>query len=272
MLQGASREAAITANERLEAVLAELPDPAACWQLSEELAEVTRLLEDELPLRRALADPSIDGRAKAKLAGDVLSSMAPAARDLVQVAVSARWSSQLDLVDTVESLSAAAGFASAERAGVLDEVEDELFRITRIFERETALYAALSSPTLPRERKQGLVDAVLSRAEGVTRAMVLRAATTRRTRTLERALAEYLRLAAARRSRLVATVISGSPLDPDQTQRLRSALQRVYRHDLQLQTEVDPGQIGGAVVRVGDEVIDGTIAHRIAQARRRLAG
>ncbi|MEP6461868.1 MAG: F0F1 ATP synthase subunit delta [Frankiaceae bacterium] len=273
MLQGASREAANAAIERLESVLGDLPDAAAAWRLSEELAEVTRLLDDELPLRRTLADPSIDGRAKAQLAEGLLGSrVLLATLELVKVAVAARWSHQIDLVDTVESMSASAGFASAERAGVLDEVEDELFRITRVFERETDLYTALSSQSLPAERKAEVINAVLGQAQQVTRAMVLRAATTRRTRTLDRALTEYLRLAAARRARLVATVTSGTQLDPQQTDQLREALQRLYRHDLQLQTEIDPALVGGVVVRIGDEVIDGTIAHRFAQARRRLAG
>lgn len=273
MLQGASREAAAATSEQLESILAELPDADATWQLSEELAEVTRLLDDELPLRRTLADPSIDGRAKAQLAESLLGGRAqPTTLDLVKVAVSARWSHQIDLVDTVESLSASAGFAAAERAGVLDEVEDELFRITRTFERETDLYAAFSSTSLPADRKSSLVDALLGEAQQVTRAMLLRAATTRRTRTLERALTEYLRLAAARRARLVATVGSGVKLEADQIERLRGALQRLYRHELRLQNEVDPALIGGVVVRIGDEVIDGTIAHRISQARRRLDG
>lgn len=272
-MQGASRDAAATAEEALAAGLQDLPDAAAQWQLSEQLAAVTELLDRELPLRRTLADPSVDGAAKAGLAEDLLGDQVSAStRGIVAAVVAARWSRPRDLVDSLDALSASAGFASAEQAGVLDEVEDELFRVSRILEREPELYAALSSTALPAERKAELLEALLGDAEQVTRAMVLRAATTRRSRTLDRALAEYLRLAAARRSRLVATVTSAVELDQAQTDRLRSALQRLYRHDLQLQNDIDPALVGGVVVRVGDEVIDGSIAHRMDQARRRLAG
>jgi F-type H+-transporting ATPase subunit delta len=37
-----------------------------------------------------------------------------------------------------------------------------------------------------------------------------------------------------------------------------------------LQVAVDPTVSGGVVVRMGDEVIDGSLAHRLAEARRRL--
>jgi F-type H+-transporting ATPase subunit delta len=272
-MQGASRDAAAAAEEALAAALATEPEASQRWQLSEQLASVTELLDRELPLRRTFADPSIAGAAKAQLAADLFGGEVSApALGIVQAVVAARWSSARDMVDRLEALSASAGFASAERAGVLDEVEDELFRITRLLDREADLYTALSASALPHDRKAALIEALLGQAEPVTRAMLLRAATTRRTGTLERTLTEYLRLAAGRRARLLATVTSGTALDQAQTDRLRETLERLYRHDLQLQTEVDPGLVGGVVVRIGDEVIDGTIAHRLAQARRRLAG
>ena len=41
---------------------------------------------------------------------------------------------------------------------------------------------------------------------------------------------------------------------------------------MDINTTVDPDVIGGISVRVGDEVIDGTTAHRLEQARRRMVG
>ena len=55
-------------------------------------------------------------------------------------------------------------------------------------------------------------------------------------------------------------------------QRLTDVLSRLYGRTIGLQVTVDPEVLGGLVVQVGDEVIDGSVAHRLEAARRRLAG
>ena len=62
------------------------------------------------------------------------------------------------------------------------------------------------------------------------------------------------------------------PLTAAQEQRLTDVLGRIYGRTVGLQVTVDPSVLGGLVVQVGDEVIDGSIAHRLEAAGRRLAG
>jgi F-type H+-transporting ATPase subunit delta len=59
-------------------------------------------------------------------------------------------------------------------------------------------------------------------------------------------------------------------LDAGTTTRLRTALSRYFARAIQLQTEIDPTVLGGVVVRVGDEVVDGTVLRRLTAARRDL--
>jgi F-type H+-transporting ATPase subunit delta len=67
-------------------------------------------------------------------------------------------------------------------------------------------------------------------------------------------------------------VTSAIALTTDQEQRLTTALTAIYKQEVQLQVVIDKKVIGGVAVRVGDEVIDGTVANRLAQVRRQLAG
>ena len=81
---------------------------------------------------------------------------------------------------------------------------------------------------------------------------------------------ELSELAAERRDRYVAHVKAPAPLSAEQERRLAETLTRMYGRPMSVQVEVDPDLLGGLVVRVGNEVIDGSVAGRMATARREL--
>ena len=62
------------------------------------------------------------------------------------------------------------------------------------------------------------------------------------------------------------------PLTDADEQALAAKLSEIYGRTVGLQVTIDPSVLGGLVVQVGDEVIDGSIAHRLEAAGRRLAG
>jgi F-type H+-transporting ATPase subunit delta len=59
------------------------------------------------------------------------------------------------------------------------------------------------------------------------------------------------------------TVTSAAPLANGEREALSSALQRRLRRQIRLQCETDPRLIGGAVLRAGDLVIDGSVRSRL---------
>jgi F-type H+-transporting ATPase subunit delta len=71
---------------------------------------------------------------------------------------------------------------------------------------------------------------------------------------------------------MVAEVVSAVPLNDTQKQRLGDALARMYGRRVHLNLDVDPAVLGGVRVRIGDEVINGSIADRLDEAGRRIAG
>jgi F-type H+-transporting ATPase subunit delta len=93
-----------------------------------------------------------------------------------------------------------------------------------------------------------------------------------RGRRLDQTIDEYLLRAAARRKQLTAVVTAVAPLSMDQQTRLRAVLARIYGKAVLLQVVVDPEVIGGIRIRVGDEVVDGTVLRRLDEARRHMAG
>jgi F-type H+-transporting ATPase subunit delta len=242
--------------------------------LADQLFAVTELLDREVGLRRALADPSADPDRRQALFDRLFGTQLDAqALELLRPLVRERWSGPRDLADAVEVLSRRAALGIAERSGTLDDVEDQLFRFGRILAAEPQLRLALEDRTAPGDRKMGLLDRLIGdRVDPTTRQLLDQAVRAPRGRGLERAVTELVELAAARRQRYVAYVTAASPLTEQQERRLASALARVYGRQVSLQITIDPELLGGLVVRVNDEVIDGSVISRIAAIRHRMAG
>ncbi|MFI1099252.1 F0F1 ATP synthase subunit delta [Streptomyces melanogenes] len=271
-MNGASREALAAARERLDALMDNTSVDVA--KLAGELAAVTALLDREVSLRRVLTDPSQPGEAKAELAGRLLGGQVGGeTADLVSGMVRSRWSQSRDLVDALEELANTADLTAAQKAGALDDVEDELFRFGRIVASSTDLRSALTNRAATTAAKGELLGSLLGgKANAVTERLVTRLVTKPRGRSLEAGLESLSKLAAERRDRMVAVVTSAVPLTDVQKQRLGAALAKVYGRQMHLNLDVDPTVLGGISVRVGDEIIDGTIAQRLDEASRRLAG
>jgi F-type H+-transporting ATPase subunit delta len=271
-VNGASREALAAARESLDALMDSTSVDAA--KLAAELAAVTALLDREVSLRRVLTDPAQPGEAKAELAGRLLrGQVGGESADLVSGMVRNRWSQSRDLVDALEELSSTADLAAAQKAGALDDVEDELFRFGRIADSNPALRAALTDKSATASAKGGLVRELLGgRANPVTERLVARLVTAPRGRSLEQGLETLSKLAAARRDRVVAVITSAVPLTDRQKERLGAVLAKLYGRAMHLNLDVDPEVLGGISVRVGDEIINGTIADRLDEATRRMAG
>lgn len=184
-MNGASREALAAARERLDALTDNTSVDAG--RLAEELAAVTALLDREVSLRRVLTDPAQAGEAKADLAVRLLSGQVGGETvDLVSGMVRSRWSQSRDLVDAVEELADTADLTAAQKAGVLDDVEDELFRFGRIATSSPELRVALTDRAATATAKGELLRRLLGgRANAATERLIVRLVTQPRGRSLE---------------------------------------------------------------------------------------
>ena len=268
-MRGISRASLAELEQRLEPLSAE---PATAAGLGNELFAVAGVLASQPALRRALSDQSRPASARSALANTVLAGkVSDDAAGLVAAAAAARWSAAGDLTDAVEQLAVQAVVAAAEAHGHLDDLEDELFRFGRIVASTPELRIALTNPFVSAEAKRELLSSLLEgRVTEESLRLVTEAAVSPLGRSLDVSLEEYARIAAHRRERLVAEVHVAVPLTDDQRIRLASALSAAYGHQVHLNVVIDPKVAGGMTVRIGDELVDGSVATRLATARRRL--
>ncbi|ADP79010.1 F0F1 ATP synthase subunit delta [Pseudofrankia inefficax] len=280
-MEGPSRAALAAARATLDELTAVPPEGgaaarqstvAAAGQVASDLRAVADLLGTDLTLRRALHDPSAPSAARVGLADRLFGTrIAAPSLAVLKSAVAGRWSRAIDLRLGLIELAVEALLVDAETAGALDEVEDELFRFGRVLDRNPRLALALTDPAAPTSAKEALVHRLLAdKAHPVTVRLATQAVADREFGDLSRRLEELSRIAAGRRNRVVGVVRTAVPLDDAQFTRLRAALSRYFGREIQLQADLDPTVLGGVVVRVGDEVVDGSVLRRLAAARQAL--
>ena len=270
-MRGSSRGSATAVQAALDAVLAQ----GSSWApLADELFAVTAVVDGNASLRRALADPSRGTTEKQGLARAVFGGkVGETTTNLVAEVAGQRWSAERDLTDTLESTAVQCLLATAERAGHIDRVEDELFRFERIVAGDPALRDTLSSRNTDGNGKAALVRGLLEgKAAPETVRLAEQAVRTPRGRRLDRTMEAYLALASTRRDELTALVTAATPLTEQQGARLRSALEAHYGKAVSLQVVLDPTVMGGIRVQVGDDVVDGTVLRRLDEARRHVTG
>ena len=237
-MRGASRASYASVREQL-----------ASGTSGDELFAVTGLLDAEHGLRRALSDPGKPAAEKAAVTHQLLrGKVSSATENLTAAATEQRWGSPSDLSDAVEELAIEATVAGAGGKQQLDDLEDDLFRFSRL-----------------------VADLLRSKVSPVALTLISQLVAHPRGRSLTASLDLAAGIIAKRREQLIAVVRSAGPLSDAQQQRLARALEAAYGHEIHLNVVIDPAVMGGISIQIGDELIDGTAASQLAAVRRKLA-
>ncbi|BBZ32428.1 F0F1 ATP synthase subunit B/delta [Mycolicibacterium confluentis] len=271
-LRATSRAALTALTSEFDSVAGGL-DADRLSKVADELVSVVELLRSEQVLAKHLAVPSDDASAKANLADRLFSGKVDESTlKLVRTAVSQRWSAEADLVLGIEHTARLALLKRAEVTGEVDAVEDQLFRFGRILDEEPRLVGLLSDYTAPAQDRIGLLDKVLGNNDVNQTAKALLTQTVRllHGERADEAVLDLAELAVARRGEVVAHVSAAADLSDAQRTRLSDVLARIYGRPVYVQLNVDPELLGGLSIAVGDEVIDGSIASRLAAAQAQL--
>ncbi len=158
--------------------------------------------------------------------------------------------------------------AVAAAEGESETVEDELFRFAAALRSNDELINALADAQLPIQRRQQIVEDLLSeRASAVTNAAVSMIVAAGRGGDLPEIIDSVIERRAASRNRAVARVRSAVELSDDQKSRLAAAIKSSTGTDVDVRVIIDPSVLGGLVTEIGDDVMDGSVRHRLNQLR-----
>jgi F-type H+-transporting ATPase subunit delta len=166
------------------------------------------------------------------------------------------------------------GYASAildlaKAEGQLERVESEFLAIGQAVETSADLRSTLTDPQLPVDKKQAIIDDLIGgRASSLTVGLVQFIVGQGRSSEIPSIAKSFVEKAVESRDRAVAEVRSAVPLDDATIERLATALGKATGKRVEVKVIVDESVMGGIVARVGDVVIDGTVANAIGELRQ----
>lgn len=172
--------------------------------------------------------------------------------------------------ETIARNYAEALFQLGERSGNADRYADLIDAVASAVEQTPAVQAVLMSPRVPKAEKARLLGEAM---RDVPREFVLflQALVKRGRQQLLREIAtEYLVLLDQKLDRVRAGVTLARNPDDKLKQTIQKALSRQLGKQVIPAFSVEPEILGGAIVRVGERVLDGSLRRRMTKLRRHL--
>ncbi len=236
-----------------------------------DLFRIADAIAGNAQLRGILSDPSADSQAKSSLVDSVFAGkVSSSAIEFIKLFVAKRFSRGLDLVVGLEQLGVHA--VAAGHANEVDTILNELFAFEKIVGSDQELQFALSSKSAPNEAKLALVEQLVGdKIHQATKTLIVQAVGGARGRKVGTVLNQFAKQVAAFGESLVATVTVASPISSEQEQKLKTDLAKTYGQSIKLNVEINPAILGGMVVEVAGEIIDGSVASRLVNLKQQLA-
>ncbi|CCG41531.1 F0F1 ATP synthase subunit delta [Magnetospirillum molischianum] len=179
-----------------------------------------------------------------------------------------------ETIGVIADRYAGALFELAEAQNGLDDVAGDLRTLKAMLHNSADLRRLVGSPVLSRA-EQGRAIVALAKAAGftdlTTRFLGL-AAKSRRLFLMDAAINSYLGRLAARRGERTAEVVSAVPLSQDQQDALSTALRTAFGGSVAVEVKVDPGLLGGLVVKVGSQMVDSSLKTKLQHLKLAMKG
>ena len=195
-------------------------------------------------------------------------SAGAAIEDCVQLA------SETTGVSGIAERYAAALFDIADERRMLDEVASDLRQLRTMLAASLDLSRLMRSPILTRSEQGKAISALAAHAgfSPLVRDFLAIVAKNRRLFAIPGMIEAYLEKLAERRGEITAQVVAARPLSETQLTLLSDQLRRSVGRRVSVDTRVDPGLIGGMVVKVGSRMVDGSIKSKLQRLRLAMKG
>ncbi len=169
---------------------------------------------------------------------------------------------------------ASALFDLARESDAIDSVRQSLATLKAGLAESADLAALTQSPVVGRTDAAKAIEAVAKalKLDSLTAKFLGVLAENRRLADLPKMIDAFDAIVADHRGEVTAKVTSAHPLSAEQLKALAANLKTRVGRDVQIATTVDPAILGGLVVQLGSQLIDGSIRTRLNSFAQAMKG
>lgn len=161
-------------------------------------------------------------------------------------------------------------FEIAREHNTIDRTLDDVQGIASLFSKRKLAYL-LNEPKIPAQRKENAIrQALASKVLPTSLNLALLVVQRELVEAMPNIARELAQLVLNYKNQAVAEVTTAAPMDEQQLKQVTQALEHMTGKTILMQTKVQPEILGGVIARVGDQIIDGSIRHRLAALKQQL--
>lgn len=161
---------------------------------------------------------------------------------------------------------------SVKEKNLLASTAEQFVALKPVIEKDENFLNYLTAPHIPEEQHIGMIRKVFTgRIEPLYVEFLLVLLDKHRINFLPEIITEFDRLVKAEQGILLATAITAVPITGDERVKLIAKLAAKSKMKIELEEKVDRAIIGGMIVILHNEIIDGSIRHKLQTARETLA-
>lgn len=143
--------------------------------------------------------------------------------------------------------------------------------INQLVANSTDLELVIKHPTINAQEKAQILEQLFGgRFQEITLRLLHLLSDKRRLEILPELEGQYRKLMNFRKNLVNASLVSSEPLGDDAIANIKARLAEHLGKKLELEVKVDRSLIGGAVLRVGDQVIDGSLRGKLKAIEKQL--
>jgi F-type H+-transporting ATPase subunit delta len=177
-------------------------------------------------------------------------------------------------IDALATVYARSLFELAEKAGGPDkitEIAGELEQICELMRADRKIREFFSSPIVDAEARSASLNRIFSnRVTDITLRFLLVLNQKGRLNVLENIASAYDRLVQEAFGRVEVDVFTATPMEREQLQTLHERIRNALDREPVLHPYTDPTMIGGLKLRIGDQLIDGSVANKLRRMKHEL--